>query len=139
METQTEIIQGILEKWKQRETLPQKTGRKSSGLEELERKDCVINGITSPPIIPTNLTVEDIVGDAWLDTYITHLVKYKQSGLGWGQYANKNLSDTERREFARIINELHDHGFYDPHVLDDKLYCFTMVKGKKDKKWREGE
>lgn len=96
--------------------------------------DCVIKGLTSPPLIPTTRTPEEIVGDEWLDLYTTHLDAYKKQDRDWNDYARRRLSGDERREFGRIINELHEHGFYDPHVVNGRLVCYTLVRGRKYRK-----
>ena len=95
----------------------------------------MIEGLTSPPIIPTTRTPEDIAGD-WLDAYMLHLKNYKDSGQSWSRYtASAGIGDDVKVEFARIREELHSNGFYDPHIEKKKLVCYTLVRGRKSNMW----
>ena len=87
-----------------------------------------------PPIIPTSLTVHQIVGDYYED-YLTHLENYQRLGMSWNEYAIKaKITSSLRREFAKILRDLHDNGFYGPEAINGEIVCYTLVEAPKVKK-----
>jgi len=82
-------------------------------------------------MVPTNTTPEQIIGENF-DIYYQHLEGFQKSGISWNEYANRSkLSPTTRKEFAKILNDLHSYGFYGPEAINDKIEVYTMTQKPK--------
>jgi hypothetical protein len=93
--------------------------------------------LKTKPIIKTHDTPEEILvrnmNDSEIEAFRSHLLTFKRSGLGWGEYRKKVKADLLPK-IQRALTELRIKGFYCDYADDKKIYFLQIVEPQKANK-----